>query len=120
MAPLAACFEAEKVRALEALPFAWEPAFSTRGFCWNWTTGGPKMVLADKNGDSARNGKGARGPSPNGHAQTESTSEDESSGKSASEKLVGAPCMAFATNYSVVFGCVAIVGCLHDSCQCPL
>lgn len=36
------------------------------------------MVLAEKNNDNARNGRRSRGPSPNGHVQPESTSEDES------------------------------------------
>lgn len=36
------------------------------------------MVLAEKNGENCRNGRRSRGPSPNGHAQAESTSEDES------------------------------------------
>lgn len=39
-----------------------------------------KMVLAEKNNENARNGRRSRGPSPNGHVQAESTSEDESSG----------------------------------------
>lgn len=38
------------------------------------------MVLAAKNGEDARNGRRSRGPSPNGHVQTES-SDDESPGK---------------------------------------
>ncbi|CAH1958053.1 unnamed protein product [Acanthoscelides obtectus] len=37
-----------------------------------------KMVLAEKNSENARNGRRSRGPSPNGHVQAESTSEDES------------------------------------------
>lgn len=37
------------------------------------------MVLAEKNSENARNGRRSRGPSPNGHVQAESTSEDESS-----------------------------------------
>ncbi|KAI4471675.1 rest corepressor corest protein-related [Holotrichia oblita] len=36
------------------------------------------MVLAEKNSENARNGRRSRGPSPNGHVQAESTSEDES------------------------------------------
>ncbi|KAF7287198.1 hypothetical protein GWI33_002019 [Rhynchophorus ferrugineus] len=36
------------------------------------------MVLAEKNNDNVRNGRRSRGPSPNGHVQAESTSEDES------------------------------------------
>lgn len=39
------------------------------------------MVLAEKSNENARNGRRSRGPSPNGHVQAESTSEDESSGK---------------------------------------
>lgn len=39
------------------------------------------MVLAEKNSENIRNGRRSRGPSPNGHMQAESTSEDESSGK---------------------------------------
>ncbi|CAG9762513.1 unnamed protein product [Ceutorhynchus assimilis] len=35
------------------------------------------MVLAEKN-DNSRNGRRSRGPSPNGHVQAESSSEDES------------------------------------------
>ncbi|CAH1958050.1 unnamed protein product [Acanthoscelides obtectus] len=42
------------------------------------TTGLMKMVLAEKNSENARNGRRSRGPSPNGHVQAESTSEDES------------------------------------------
>lgn len=38
------------------------------------------MVLAEKNNENARNGRRSRGPSPNGHVQADSTSEDESSG----------------------------------------
>lgn len=38
------------------------------------------MVLAEKNSENARNGRRSRGPSPNGHVQAESTSEDESTG----------------------------------------
>lgn len=38
------------------------------------------MVLAEKNNENARNGRRSRGPSPNGHVQAESTSEDESTG----------------------------------------
>ncbi|XP_019865880.1 REST corepressor 1 [Aethina tumida] len=37
------------------------------------------MVLAEKNSENVRNGRRSRGPSPNGHIQAESTSEDESS-----------------------------------------
>nr|CAI5856454.1 unnamed protein product [Callosobruchus analis] len=37
-----------------------------------------KMVLAEKNSENARNGRRSRGPSPNGHVQADSTSEDES------------------------------------------
>ncbi|CAH1159503.1 unnamed protein product [Phaedon cochleariae] len=37
------------------------------------------MVLAEKNNENARNGRRSRGPSPNGHVQADSTSEDESS-----------------------------------------
>lgn len=36
------------------------------------------MVLAEKNSENARNGRRSRGPSPNGHVQADSTSEDES------------------------------------------
>lgn len=36
------------------------------------------MVLAEKNNENARNGRRSRGPSPNGHVQADSTSEDES------------------------------------------
>lgn len=39
------------------------------------------MVLAEKNSENARNGRRSRGPSPNGHVQAESTSEDESTGE---------------------------------------
>lgn len=39
------------------------------------------MVLAEKGNENARNGRRSRGPSPNGHVATESTSEDESTGK---------------------------------------
>lgn len=39
------------------------------------------MVLAEKNNENARNGRRSRGPSPNGHVQAESTSEDESTGE---------------------------------------
>ncbi|XP_044748137.1 REST corepressor isoform X2 [Coccinella septempunctata] len=35
------------------------------------------MVLAEKNGENCRNGRRSRGPSPNGHTQADSTSEDE-------------------------------------------
>lgn len=34
------------------------------------------MVLAAKNGEDARNGRRSRGPSPNGHVQTESSDDD--------------------------------------------
>ncbi|XP_056641961.1 REST corepressor 2 isoform X1 [Diorhabda sublineata] len=37
------------------------------------------MVLAEKNSENIRNGRRSRGPSPNGHVQPDSTSEDESS-----------------------------------------
>ncbi|CAG9827880.1 unnamed protein product [Diabrotica balteata] len=37
------------------------------------------MVLAEKNSENIRNGRRSRGPSPNGHVQADSTSEDESS-----------------------------------------
>ncbi|GLV35837.1 CoRest [Carabus blaptoides fortunei] len=37
------------------------------------------MVLAEKGNENVRNGRRSRGPSPNGHAAAESTSEDESS-----------------------------------------
>ncbi|XP_030763542.1 REST corepressor 1 isoform X2 [Sitophilus oryzae] len=36
------------------------------------------MVLAEKNNENVRNGRRSRGPSPNGHVQADSTSEDES------------------------------------------
>ncbi|XP_060531744.1 REST corepressor 1 [Cylas formicarius] len=36
------------------------------------------MVLAEKNSENVRNGRRSRGPSPNGHVQADSTSEDES------------------------------------------
>lgn len=42
------------------------------------------MVLAEKNNENARNGRRSRGPSPNGHVQAESTSEDESTGNAFS------------------------------------
>lgn len=46
------------------------------------------MVLAEKNNENARNGRRSRGPSPNGHVQAESTSEDESTGKAFSRAFV--------------------------------
>lgn len=39
------------------------------------------MVLAEKGNENVRNGRRSRGPSPNGHAAADSTSEDESTGE---------------------------------------